>query len=1170
MKRLALLLFVIIALTSMAQPRYIDSDNELIGVGADISGMFSIGVPPDAEHAYVRLLLNSNYRLSSPAGAYAGFLIDSIMYSTNAMINMIYPDSAVNLSDHQISPSTVDIINKWIMTEWEIEDAARDISGVYIQQVLQPQESGGSGTVVCRWLVRNNDDRPHTIGMVLAMDTKIGDSDSAKIWAPGIPYSDTVRVLPDYVHDWPLPPFWEAYEYDPPHDTMGLVARGILATPPNTLPDRIAMADWRDILGRYWDTDFDELSRYNDSGAMLWWFPVTVQPGSLKTITTTYGLSDSSESIGGIYGLSISYPRDLIVAGCQLRPNPFNLIVGVTNNSDSTVIDMQGVVDFSGSSYLTLAPGDSAVKLVSPSNLSPGEVGFVSWSVLVNPLPSMNVIDYFQVTARTDDPDTFTSSPPMPINIRGADYMGPVADLVLPLNNTITSDSLQPIKIHLYDEDIGVNPNRIFFYFYPTPFDTIGVDITDPRLSYGLDTLMYRPSTALGNGRFINFQLTRAEDLYGCPTVPMGLSRFLVDLEGPVITGHFPPTGSIQTDSLVKNYVLAYDVYGSLRIQSVEYDFLLDDYPLGTSVTGGVAGSGVSIGLNSVPGESDTVYWKPAEWTSGAGRIADGYVNVSLDNLTDDPDYGIPNPCLDTPYGWTYIMNSHGPRARSVVPYNGDYVSIADRDVVYYLYDGNSIDMSTAQISIDGVTMPIAGGRRDSIRTIDVTTPFADCHVVNVEIVNCNDSLGTPLDMTSMTSWSYTVDVSAPFICGGSLGHGDTVGTDAFDIELCLDDVCAGIERDSVMAWVDGVMVTLLSWTSPDEVSFGVVATGDSVVIRLRICDMIDVGPANWLDTTFVIHISMEGPRAHFQYSGTGYICSATGPIVWYLYDSDGIDESSIQVTADGSVYDITSPQLGYNAASHLLSYTPAVPWADGDVVTASLDEASDLFGYDLDAPVSGIWTVDLDGIVWSETILESHVSTGGSSYDMLDSFLTIHFYWGDGEIDSVVVIVNGDSIFPGPGLTVYDTAVVFSAADAGIVLDSGLTYEVQISAVSICAFSAGSWATRTLNLYSTSIEEQRGKLPTVVELLPNRPDPFNAATTIPFALPSEDMVRLDISDMLGRHVTTLVSSRMSAGLHEAVWNGKDDSGREMPSGVYNCRIIVSESVKTQRITLIR
>jgi len=1162
--------FLCILAIGSALAVYIDSDGGAIGVGADNQGNFSIGVPPMPPlYPDIRNLLNTDYTAASPAGAYVGFLIDSVIYSTSGIVPLMFPDTTVYLSDHILAPSYIDPINKWIMTEWSIEDDPYGADSIYISQILQPQESGGSGTVVMRWLIRNDSSVPHSVGIILAMDTKIGDSDDAKIWAPGIPFSDTARVLPSAVHDWDLPPFWEAYEYDPPDDTLGLVAKGILTMPPNTPPTKIAMADWRDLLGQYWDVSIPEVP-YDDSGVMLWWYPVTVQPGSLTICMTSYGLSDSSASIGGIYSMSISYPRNQVVEGCRLLPNPFNLVVGVTNTSDSTVYDMQAYLDCSSSSFLTVSSSDSALKYTSPCTLSTGQVGFVSWGVVSDPAPLTSTIDYFQVTARSTLRDTFTTSPPMPIQVEGSDYLGPYAELIEPLFNTISSDSLQPIKIYLHDDDVGVDTSRIFFYFLLSLDDTIGVDISDPRLRYENDTLYYTPSEALINGTYYYFELFRAEDLNGCPTSSVITGRFLCDLIGPEIEGHFPPDSSIQTDSLLVNYVLAIDALGELRLQTVQYDLILDYYLSGVSVTGDIPADGISIGTATGVGLADSVFWAPGSWTSGYGRIPDGYVDINMVGLTDDPDYGTPNPSPDLPYGWWYLMNSHGPRAHPVLPYDEDYVSVPDTDMVYYLYDGNSLDMTTAQISFDGTTQAVAGACRDSLHTVTVSTLFADGYLVEVEVLSCDDSLGTPLDIISHTEWAYTIDISAPEISSCTYDCYDSVGTDSFDVIVHLDDTYAGVNPDSLDVLINGLPPTALTWAG-DSAVFTVVTLDDSVVIDLTVCDLIDVGPANWLDTSFVLYIVMEGPRASFAGLSSGYICSATGPIIWNLYDPDGIVTSSIEVTVSGVTYTLSDPELSYIAMPGELTYTPSSAWTDGFLVTASLDAAEDPYGYSLASPVSGTWEVDLDPPDWTETIEEVHTSTGGSSYDMFDSLLNIHIQWGDGALDSISLVFDGIFFEAGSlGLTIEDTVISFSAPDADIMLDSGATYDLVLIAKTVCAFNEGEWDTHTVVFYSTDIDEKNRNLPTTAELLPNRPDPFNASTIIPFILPKTEVVRVEISDMLGRHVITLVDNRLDAGRHEIIWKGVDDLGRQAPSGVYNCRLIAGGEIHSQRITLIR
>jgi hypothetical protein len=93
---------------------------------------------------------------------------------------------------------------------------------------------------------------------------------------------------------------------------------------------------------------------------------------------------------------------------------------------------------------------------------------------------------------------------------------------------------------------------------------------------------------------------------------------------------------------------------------------------------------------------------------------------------------------------------------------------------------------------------------------------------------------------------------------------------------------------------------------------------------------------------------------------------------------------------------------------------------------------------------------------------------------------------------------------------------------------------------------------------------------PTTTALLPNTPNPFNPSTTIPYTLMSDDAVSLCIYNVLGQHVRTLVSGHRSAGHHTVTWNGRDDRGMSVASGVYLYRLTVGKTVRVRRMTLIR
>jgi hypothetical protein len=95
-----------------------------------------------------------------------------------------------------------------------------------------------------------------------------------------------------------------------------------------------------------------------------------------------------------------------------------------------------------------------------------------------------------------------------------------------------------------------------------------------------------------------------------------------------------------------------------------------------------------------------------------------------------------------------------------------------------------------------------------------------------------------------------------------------------------------------------------------------------------------------------------------------------------------------------------------------------------------------------------------------------------------------------------------------------------------------------------------------------TSIESQ---VPAQFELAQNYPNPFNPTTTIEFGLPQAGVVRLQVFDVTGRLVQTLVNESRSAGYHQVQFNA---SG--LASGVYFYRLSSSQGVVTKKLMLIK
>ncbi len=83
-------------------------------------------------------------------------------------------------------------------------------------------------------------------------------------------------------------------------------------------------------------------------------------------------------------------------------------------------------------------------------------------------------------------------------------------------------------------------------------------------------------------------------------------------------------------------------------------------------------------------------------------------------------------------------------------------------------------------------------------------------------------------------------------------------------------------------------------------------------------------------------------------------------------------------------------------------------------------------------------------------------------------------------------------------------------------------------------------------------------------------PNPFNPQTTLRFGLAQSGSVRLELYDTRGQKVRTLVTGARSAGLHEVRWDGRDDSGRDVGSGVYLVRLQEPTGTRLAKAVLVR
>ncbi len=101
------------------------------------------------------------------------------------------------------------------------------------------------------------------------------------------------------------------------------------------------------------------------------------------------------------------------------------------------------------------------------------------------------------------------------------------------------------------------------------------------------------------------------------------------------------------------------------------------------------------------------------------------------------------------------------------------------------------------------------------------------------------------------------------------------------------------------------------------------------------------------------------------------------------------------------------------------------------------------------------------------------------------------------------------------------------------------------------------------------SVEDTSGT-PSDLQLLGTYPNPFNPVTTIIYEVPLNGFATLEVFNLNGQLVRRLVSGTVSAGKHSVVWNGRDDNGNILASGMYFSRLSMGHNMVTNRMVFVK
>ncbi len=164
--------------------------------------------------------------------------------------------------------------------------------------------------------------------------------------------------------------------------------------------------------------------------------------------------------------------------------------------------------------------------------------------------------------------------------------------------------------------------------------------------------------------------------------------------------------------------------------------------------------------------------------------------------------------------------------------------------------------------------------------------------------------------------------------------------------------------------------------------------------------------------------------------------------------------------------------------------------------------------------------------------------------------------------------------------LTSYDGTPLFNVDNPSgyAAIQYSGTYNLVFSTIDFAGLVDGTFPNTKVEfmrrvlgfLYAPLALGENGKIPTTFDISQNYPNPFNPTTTIKYQIPKSVDVTLTIYNILGQKVRTLVNKKMEPGYYKVVWDGRNDYGVKVASGIYLYRIKAGDFVQTRKMILMK
>jgi len=295
------------------------------------------------------------------------------------------------------------------------------------------------------------------------------------------------------------------------------------------------------------------------------------------------------------------------------------------------------------------------------------------------------------------------------------------------------------------------------------------------------------------------------------------------------------------------------------------------------------------------------------------------------------------------------------------------------------------------------------------------------------------------------------------------------------------------------------------------------------------------------------------------------------------IWDADNVKQTSIIVPADKLVEDSTYTWTvqyikngSYSAPSEEGSFIYTV-WPTTFDYLSDLTETKWKNGWadgNKDLSEDGN-PITIAGVVYDKG-LGMHAPAEvdyalDKNYDYFMSFIGHDDEAAGGNGVIFKVVVDKDTVFISDAKKWGDPAELIK-----ISVKNADTLKLFIDDINDMGWDHADWANPILYKSPTGLEEQKVLLPKKTELVGNYPNPFNPTTTIVFNLNKNAKVEIEIFNILGQKVSTVVNRVFEAGNYHIKWNATNDMGQKLPSGIYLYRLKAGNYTKVKKMVLLK